>query len=199
MKTSETVNDIFKAYTECAPKLTNIAKDMNKHYKYTSLEKLIEHSKPILAEYGLAIIQLPTGNGIITRMVHNSGEWFEQEYLTEVIALNGMNAYQSQGSLITYLRRYAWASICGIASDEDLDANGIENNSHSNETNVNNSKVSAKQVTLIQTRISQLGLDESVVSMLKSHYDIESWNDLPANAMNGLLEWFDKQPGKKTG
>ena len=203
MKTSQSVTEIFKAYTECAPELVNVAKDMNKHYKYTSLDKLIDETKPILAKHGLAIIQLPTGSGLITRMIHASGEWFEVNFESETILLNGMNAYQSQGSQITYIRRYAWASVCGIASEEDTDANGVSY-SHSekgvNRSNVNNTQtVNHNQVKLIQTRISKLGIDEATVSMLKSHYNIDSWNDLPAKSMNGLLEWFDKQPGKTTG
>ncbi len=54
-------------------------------------------------------------------------------------------------------------------------------------------KINASQVKLIQTRISKQGIDEEKVSMLKSHYNIESWNDLPSTAINGLIEWLDKQ------
>ena len=193
MKTSEKTTALFKAYIEAAPELTNIAKDSKAYnYNYTSLEKLIEHSKPILAKHGLAIIQTPTGNGIVTRLIHASGEWMEEETHSEIIQLKGMNAYQVQGSQITYLRRYAWASMCGIASDEDKDAAGEQSYSHS-EKAVNNSKVTAAQVKLIQTRIGKLGIDDGTVQMLKDHYKISSWNDLPANSMNGLIEWFDKK------
>ncbi len=125
MKTSEKVEQLFKSYTECSPKLLNIAKDSKGYgYDYTSLEKLIEHTKPILAEHELSIMQMPTGNGLITRMIHSSGEWIEQEMSSELIQMKQMNAFQVQGSQITYLRRYMWASICGIASDDDMDAQG---------------------------------------------------------------------------
>jgi len=54
-------------------------------------------------------------------------------------------------------------------------------------------KVSASQVKLIQTRITQLKIDEETVAMLKKHYSVESWNDLPAKAMTGLIDWFTKK------
>lgn len=54
-------------------------------------------------------------------------------------------------------------------------------------------KVNASQVKLIQTRLSALPNRDEVEANLKAHYKIESWNDLPLNAMNGLIEWFDKQ------
>jgi len=125
MKTSENVEQISKAYVECSPELLNIAKDSKGYgYTYTSLEKLIEHTKPILSKHGLAIIQIPTGNGLISRLIHNSGEWMEQEMNSELIQMKQMNAFQVQGSQVTYLRRYMWASFCGIASDDDMDAQG---------------------------------------------------------------------------
>jgi len=189
MKTSETVEQLFKAFVNASKKLQNTPKDSKGYsYTYTSLEKLIEATKPILADNGLAIMQFPTGNGIITRMIHESGEWIEQETNSELIQLKGMNAYQVQGSQVTYLRRYAWAAICGIASDEDKDAAGEEVKQQQP------AKVNAKQVKLIQTLISKKRIDDDTVSMLKSHYNIESWNDLPAAAMDGLMQWFNKKP-----
>ena len=125
MKTSESTAEINKAYISAAPELHNIAKDSRGYnYSYTSLEKLIEYTKPILAKHKLAIIQMPNGNGITTRIIHESGEWIEEFIDSNVIELRGMNYYQSQGSQITYLRRYMWASLCGIASDDDMDAAG---------------------------------------------------------------------------
>ena len=56
-------------------------------------------------------------------------------------------------------------------------------------------KVNAKQVKLIQTLISKNNINEEKVKMLKTHYKIESWNDLPTSNMNGLVEWFEKQGG----
>jgi len=74
-------------------------------------------------KYNLAIIQMPILNGLVSRLIHSSGEWIETTLEGDAGEPRGMNMLQLQGSQLTYYRRYSWASICGIASDDDLDAN----------------------------------------------------------------------------
>jgi len=184
MKTSTTTQVLFEAYAKCSPKLKNIAKDSKGYgYNYTSLEKLIEHTKPILAEDNLAIIQMPTGNGLVTRLIHNSGEWIEQEMTSELIQMKQMNAFQVQGSQITYLRRYMWASLCGIASDDDMDAS-----EPNHVAEVKPQVVSEAQLKKINTLITLKNVDRDG---LKKHYKIESLKDLPLNAVQGLIDYLE--------
>jgi hypothetical protein len=96
-------------------------------YKYMTLDKLIEATRPILTKHGLTITQWPTviargddglAPGLITRIQHTSGVSYEEccpLYLTD-------KSMQGLGSAITYARRYAWASALGIAAEEDTDA-----------------------------------------------------------------------------
>ena len=184
MKTSTTTQVLFEAYAKCSPKLKNIAKDSKGYgYNYTSLERLIEYTKPILAEDNLAIIQMPTGNGLTTRLIHNSGEWIEQEMTSELIQMKQMNAFQVQGSQITYLRRYMWASLCGIASDDDMDAS-----EPNHVPEVRKDVINASQVKLLNTLMSNKKVDRET---LKEHYKITSFNDLPTNAMEGLVKYLE--------
>lgn len=130
MKTSNEVNDIFKAQIEMQAELGNIAKDSKGYgYSYTSLDKLIMYVKPFLAKYKLGFIQtnttLPDGTiGVTTRLIHESGQWVEDTLSANLFKLAKMNEYQVAGSLITYFRRYGLASILGVASDDDIDAQG---------------------------------------------------------------------------
>ncbi len=177
MKTSENVEQIFKAYTECTPKLLNIAKDSKAYnYNYTSLEKLIEHTKPILAEHGLAILQMTTGDGVISRLIHNSGEWIEQEMKSEVIQMKQMNAFQVQGNLATYMRRYSWSTLCGIASDDDIDAAGEQVQPQQMATR--------EQVLQIQELITGTATDQHT---FLEYFKVKSIKDLSAqNASNAI-------------
>jgi hypothetical protein len=112
-------------------------------YKYLTLDKLIEATRPILTKHGLSITQWPTtiprGDdgmvpGLTTRITHaeatinemrtyadsrwevsESVEYTMPLYLTE-------KTMQGYGAAITYARRYAWASALGIAAEEDTDA-----------------------------------------------------------------------------
>ena len=112
-------------------------------YKYMTLDKLIEATRPILTKHGLSITQWPTtiprGDdgmvpGLTTRLVHRTADvtvWVTGR--TETSMANESVEYtmplyltdksmQGLGSAITYARRYAWAAALGIAAEEDTDA-----------------------------------------------------------------------------
>jgi len=185
MKTSENVEQLFKAYVDCSPELINIGKDSKGYgYTYTSLEKLIEHTKPILHKHGLAIIQMNIPNGILTRMVHTSGEWMESTFTGEVIQLAKMNDYQVQGSQSTYYRRYSWASICGIASDDDMDAQGEQEI-------VATPKATQDDILTIQGLITQTGTDTQKVL---GAYEVKQLNELTAKQAKAAISRLNKTP-----
>ncbi|SRR6266581_19698 len=104
---------------------TAIGRD-SQGYRYTSLDKLIEETRPILTKHGLSISQWPSyvafGGGLrptlMTKIQHTSGEYLDERcplYVTD-------KTMQGLGAAITYARRYAWAAALGIASEEDTDA-----------------------------------------------------------------------------
>lgn len=61
--------------------------------------------------------------GIETVLVHTSGQWLSESLYVPISKEKGKSNAQMAGSIITYLRRYAWASVLGIYSDEDTDGN----------------------------------------------------------------------------
>jgi len=194
MKTSENVEQLFKAYVEVSPELVNIGKDSEGYgYNYTSLEKLIEHTKPILHKHGLAIIQMNIPNGVLTRMVHVSGEWMESTFTGDIIQLSKMNAYQVQGSQSTYYRRYAWASICGIASDEDKDAEGEQVKPKPKEAPKAKTAtilINSKQIADIFTLANEVGL---TVPQVCTAWTMKSLAELHADNYDKMIEWLNSQ------
>lgn len=95
--------------------------------KYATLGAVISASKPVLAKNGLALTQFPVSEqgriGVTSVLAHESGEWIE-DTITMVPEHNkGVSEGQAAGIVITYLRRYAWASILGMYADEDEDGN----------------------------------------------------------------------------
>jgi len=129
MKQSDTLNKLAAALVAAQAEMPEIPMDgMNPHYrsKFSTLGAVIKHTRPIFAEHGLAVLQLPSGGdgeiGLTTRIVHTSGEWIEQEAKMSVPA--GANPGQELGKLVTYMRRYALAAAAGVYSDEDTDNEG---------------------------------------------------------------------------
>jgi hypothetical protein len=59
--------------------------------------------------------------GIESILAHESGEFVAERILIPLTEEKGKSKVQSAGSTLTYLRRYSWASILGMYSDEDTD------------------------------------------------------------------------------
>jgi hypothetical protein len=101
------------------------AKRINPHFKssYFGLGDLLAQIKPAFAAYGLAFIQVANTSdervSIQTKVVHISGHIFEFGEL----GIKGGGKLQDTGSALTYLRRYALATIAGVATDMDDDGN----------------------------------------------------------------------------
>ena len=129
MQKSESIVELSKALVKAQIEMVNPKKNTtNGFYKssYADLSEVISVSKLPLANNGLSVIQMPSQQenwvNVETMLVHESGE-----YITSMLSMplpeKSHNMSQEVGKCITYARRYALASVCGI-SQEDEDAQG---------------------------------------------------------------------------
>ena len=102
-------------------------------YRYTSLDALIEATRPILTKHGIAITQEPayilSGETMRPVLVTRLACGEEREGFLTPLILQEPKSMQTLGAAITYARRYAWAAALGIASEEDTDAAAIDDDS----------------------------------------------------------------------
>ena len=129
METSNSIENISKSLKEFQSVAVNAFKGKKGYgYSYAPLDVILKENRPLMAKYGLSHIQSQEFDGtivtVITRLIHESGEWIQTKAQSPYAELKGMNGYQSIGSGITYLRRYSLSAALGIASDEDEDAHG---------------------------------------------------------------------------
>ena len=93
--------------------------------KYASLGSVIQASRPILAKHKLSLVQFPISDaasiGVESILTHESGEFVAERILIPLTEEKGKTKVQCAGSTLTYLRRYSWAAILGMYSDEDGD------------------------------------------------------------------------------
>lgn len=124
---SDSIGKIAEALVHFHSEIRSISHDeVNPHFKskYTTLDHMIDHTKPILAKHGLTIIQFPGGDAekvtIRTMILHVSGEWIESESLTlKPVKMDPQGA----GSAITYGRRYSYAAALSLSLGDDDDGN----------------------------------------------------------------------------
>lgn len=129
MNQSETIVKLSAALVKAQAEMSGAVKDSaNPFFKssYADLNSVIKAIKEPFAKYGLAYTQFPytdeKGVGVVTRLIHESGEWIECGYTLPLTKLDP----QAAGSAITYARRYALQAMAGIPAVDD-DAEGAMN------------------------------------------------------------------------
>lgn len=147
MKLSESTGELFSALAEFQDECPEIIKDKTVEVKkngkflyefdYASLGNMIETVTPTLSKHGLSVTQSVGNSGVITMIGHKSGQWL----ITEPLQVDFDGDEQSQGSSITYKRRYQFGGALNLDSIKDDDAN----NTDGNEANFKNNKPSPKK------------------------------------------------------
>jgi hypothetical protein len=128
MKKSETIGKLAGALALAQAEMPDVKKNAQNPFfknKYADLGAVIETSRPVLAKNGLSISQFPTSEGdkigVTSILMHTSGEYIEDTICISASDSKGVSIAQSAGIVISYLRRYGWASILGMYADEDTD------------------------------------------------------------------------------
>jgi hypothetical protein len=209
-----------------------VAKDgTNPHFRsqFVTLDALIAATRPILNRHGLSIAQGATGDHneprLTTTLQHTSGEAWGLTmplYVSSTPIEKGSavreQTMQTFGAAITYARRYAWAAILGIASEEDDDHAGASGASTIRDgkggfnpppprengggpiTDPQHKKIAVLIHNLDETRIKHPdGYDgaEDWIGVLKmalqARYKIESRKDLTRDQASDLIDWLSMQ------
>ena len=130
MDKSESLTELFKALAKFQGELENVEKGKSGHgYKYATLGHCIDAAKEALSANGLSVSQLLGSNEkgestMQTVLAHQSGEYISSICVMPIAKLAGggsNNPAQVMGASITYMRRYQYAAIIGLAQD-DTDA-----------------------------------------------------------------------------
>jgi hypothetical protein len=89
-------------------------------YTYANLADVAEAVMPALRDQGLFVMQVPSGDVLVTRVVHGeSGQWIEGSM--PLIKPDTRGGVQALGSALTYMRRYSLTAMLGIVPEEDDD------------------------------------------------------------------------------
>lgn len=149
MEFSQSTKNIFKALADFRKVMVQPKKEASNpqfRSKYVPLELVTDAIDKVAPDHGLAHFQnVATQDeymvGVQTVITHESGEhitfdwlWLDARPIVKGGG-KGVATTQSQGSAITYGRRYSLSSAFGIASEVDDDGNAASGNSqaHNNQ------------------------------------------------------------------
>lgn len=193
MKTSESITKIAPALLKVQEVIKNpekgkTAKVITKgggsySYSYADLPSILDEARKLLTQNKIFLIQgHADSNGklnIVTRFVHESGEWIEDEMLMSQFESGQMNSAQEMGSVSTYGRRYHLCAMLGIAGDEDTDTSEIGKNS-----------ASSTKASTNQGDLKQLAKDTKTVSTDQPGPIFCITHQVSMPAVNGKYGWF---------
>lgn len=186
------------------------------NFKYADLEAVLTATRPALAKNGLAVVQVISGQQLITQLVHAEGG-----VISSIMdAPSGFNDIKSYGASITYLRRYAYCALLCVAADDDLDENGEPTNDQQKSSQRkpraqkqeqqqpqeqqqylddhlqeplpidepgNSDPVTAGMVGVIQAKLK--AASKSADDFL-AHFSIAAIDELPRSRMNDAMDWI---------
>ena len=127
MKTSESIKEISAAFCLAQAEMGGVInnkqnpafKNNGKLSTYADLMAVVEAVKQPFCNHDLAFMQFPISNsegmGMVTRIMHKSGEWIESEFTMPLVKISAHGA----GSNFTYARRYALSAACGLPTQDD--------------------------------------------------------------------------------
>jgi len=130
MKTSESIVKIAPALLKAQKEIGSATKDaVNPFFKskYADLGSVMEACKDALNKSGIIVLQpvahLAETTTVETILLHESGEFISD---TMLVSVKQSNDPQSQGSAITYAKRYSLQSMLFIPSDDDDGEKGTD-------------------------------------------------------------------------
>lgn len=121
-QTSESVNQLLTAVSECKRRLGNTIAfdDNNPHFKndFASLKATLKKIEGPIRECNLILTQWPCGEMVVNRLQHlESGEWMQSAFNLTLVKKDP----QAAGSALSYARRQCYQTIFGLVGDKDDD------------------------------------------------------------------------------
>lgn len=180
---SAEIGNIQTALIDAQYEMEGVHKGANNPFfksKYADLVSVLGVIRPIWAKHGLGFMQFPSGDGnsagVLTRVMHKSGEWIEYEYSLPLAKKDP----QAAGSAITYARRYSLMSIAGLpAIDDDAETAMLRVQP----------KINADQIAVLSELLPSAMMSEDDFS---KKVRIKNLADLDADRFDGAVKYLSE-------
>ena len=121
MNKSESINDLASALAKFQAGLKTVKTDStNPHFKnkFASLAAIFDAIRAPLAACDMSVSQVCDDQGLVTILMHTSGQWIASRM---PIMSRKADDPQAYGSGLSYAKRYSLSAILGVAIEEEDD------------------------------------------------------------------------------
>lgn len=199
--------EFAKAYTEAIARTRDVVADAENPFhssSYATLSQHIQGTKAVFAQHGLAIVQFPvsdaSGVGVETIVLHASGGYISRKV---TMPLGDKPKGQDVGSCISYMRRYAIASVANLATaDDDAESDRVSKTVTSG-TGVFTKKSEEKAINEAYAKRAEPAAPKAVSSDPDLNVVIhfgknkgKTLGELPANSLDWYIKEFQPKPYK---
>ncbi|RKY72542.1 MAG: hypothetical protein DRP97_00480 [Candidatus Latescibacterota bacterium] len=195
------MTDIYTDLLQAQKEIEAVSKDGNNPFfksDYTSLNATILACKEVLNKHNFAVLQPmesdENGVYVCTTLIHSSGKPITSKMR---IVPSKANDPQSQGSAITYARRYSLKSLLCMSDADDDGEKAMARNTPTQTTQSVRASVLAtpKQVNAIYKMAKSAGKD--ILILEKEQGSVEEWDASKASAyIKFLSSEIDKKKAK---
>ncbi|WP_290920207.1 ERF family protein [Halodesulfovibrio sp.] len=157
---SQNMTELAKAMLKVQKALMPVAKDADNPFvksKYATLNAVMDSCREVLLVNGIWVSQFPVPVesgclGLVTKLMHaESGEW---QASCMVMPLPKADP-QGYGSALTYARRYALATLVGLVTEVDDDAEGTMGSERRSSAGRSSYRFAEKRSARVDTRRQQ--------------------------------------------
>ena len=181
MTNSEQLDQLFTALASAQAEMHNAIKgDINPFFKskYADNATIINASRESLTKYGLSVSHIIKDGEFITILAHKSGQYM----VSTVKMFPSKLDIQAYGAHITYLRRYIYAAIVGLAISDATDDDGeadMNREPEKKEKPKNNKYITEKQAADILECLQKCSNAAILLKDIYAEFNIETISDIP--------------------
>lgn len=196
---SENSSELYSALIEAQKQIGVAGKNADNPFhksKYADIEAVIDACKAQLAEHGLTIMQMsrfPDGvERLVTRIVHSSGQYIEDDGIPLLVAKQDMQAY---GSASTYARRYGIMQMLAIPQGKIDDDGNLAGGYETDKKKTRRDDPPPPKNTRSDASDRAQAFADEKFAEASSLFDLEELNALRVNHQESWLNKLKNYPG----
>lgn len=198
---SPLLNELFSSLAKAQAAMLPAFKTSDNPFfksKYADFAEIVHASRPALTAHGLSVMQriilLADGSEALHSVLgHSSGQ-----YIDSVMRIRpAKNDVQALGSYITYLKRYAYAALIGVATEDD-DGEAAMARTHEQGSNTandsnNDNKIDREQLTSLLKLISSLPNATVLENNIKKFNSVTDFKDLKQSQFEKVIAYIERE------